>query len=146
MKDEYTGYFYYYFLFIETLTTNLLHNVMWNFVRDLTIMSTDWVWIVSTFKQSPLHVSDALPCKFIICISGHYIPKLFINLLSLLVTWCPNKFNIQQVYAPSTLFCTYLRTISYFWRTIHWLDFITEKKCVYCAVRTRFLKQSAFRL
>jgi len=56
-----------------------------------------------------------------------------------MVMFCTHMFNIQQLYAPLTLyvFCIYMRTIAtcatY---SIKWLAFITEMKSVYSAVRT----------
>ena len=47
-------------------------------------MTTD---CVTALKQLQLHLSDALPCKFRICIVGNYVPKLFINIIA-------NKFSL----------------------------------------------------
>jgi len=52
-----------------------------------------------------------------------------INLLKVPITWCTNRFNIQQLYALPTLFlCVlYLSQNNHRLVIINWLVFIKEK-------------------
>ena len=69
-----------------------------------------------------------------------------LTLYSLLVTWCINKFNIQQL---CTL-CPHCMCFVFIWEhtatcatyIINWLVFITEIKSAYCAVRTGSLNKA----
>jgi hypothetical protein len=64
---------------------------------------------------------------------------------SLLVTWCTNKFNIQQLYALPTLYLCFVfiweQTATCATYIINWLVFITELYSVYSAVRTGSLNK-----
>jgi hypothetical protein len=67
---------------------------------------------------------------------------------SLPVTWCTNKFNIQQLYALPTLYI-YMCFVFIWEQTancatyiIYWLVFITEIKSVYCAAWTGSLNKT----
>jgi len=65
---------------------------------------------------------------------------------SLLVTWCTNKLNIQQLYALSALYLWFVfiweQTATCATYSISWLVFTTEMKSVYCAVRIAVLNQA----
>jgi len=66
-----------------------------------------------------------------------------LNFESLIVTWCTNRFNIQQLNALPTLHLCFVfirkQTATYATYIINWLVSITETKSVYCAVRTASL-------
>jgi hypothetical protein len=74
---------------------------------------------------------------------------LHINLLNSTGYVRHHQFNIQQLYSLPTLYFSVLylsqnkgQRATY---TINWLDFITEKKSVYSAVRTGSLNKSSLR-
>jgi hypothetical protein len=56
------------------------------------------------------------------------------TLFRLLVTWCTNKFNIQQLYALATLYLSFVfiwnQTATCATYSINWLVFIIEMKCL----------------
>jgi len=72
--------------------------------------------------------------------------EIIINILKLLVTWCTNKFNIQQLYALPTEYLCFVfiweQTATCATYGINWLVFITEMKSVYSAVRTGSLNKA----
>jgi hypothetical protein len=70
--------------------------------------------------------------------SGHYMYRT-------VVTICTATFNIQKfsMFRPHSVFMCFVwiseQTAIISLYSINWLVFITETKCVYCAVRTEFL-------
>jgi hypothetical protein len=80
------------------------------------------------------------------CCSGK-INKYYISFSSLSVTWCTNRFNIQQLYALPTLYLWVLYLAENkqpLVPLINWLVFITQMKSVYCAVRTGSLNTAVY--
>jgi len=70
----------------------------------------------------------------------------YVKLLKLLITWCTNKFNIQQLYALPTPYLSVLfiseQTATCATYSINWFVFMTEKESVYSAVRIGSLNKA----